>query len=184
VPERLLVERARNRDADAVGDLYVRHRAAVSVYLARVVGNDHDAEDLAAETFLKVFESIERFRPQGVPFVAWVYRIARNVAVDHFRARARAQALSERLDSRPAGNASAEDEAMAAIAHRRMLADVHELSPGQRDVLVLRFVHSLSTHDSARILGRSEGSVKALQHRAIEALRRHLDGHGSTLVSP
>jgi RNA polymerase sigma-70 factor (ECF subfamily) len=182
VPERMLVERARNRDTDAVGELYVLHRDAVIRYLRRIVGNDHDADDLAAETFLKTFQTIERFRPQGVPFAAWVYRIARNVAVDHFRARARAQALSEMLEPRSA-SASAEDEALAAIGHRRMLATVHQLSAGQRDVLVLRFVHSLSTCEAARILGKSEGSVKALQHRAIETLRREVDAQRSALAS-
>src|SRR5581483_6147933 len=124
----LLVERAKHRDADAVGELYAQNREAVTRYLSRLVGNRDDADDLAAETFLRVFQAIEHFRPRGRPFSSWVYRIAHNVAMDHFRATNRAQKLDQPLHRGETSSASAEDEALEAIAHRKLLAQFDDLS--------------------------------------------------------
>jgi RNA polymerase sigma-70 factor (ECF subfamily) len=170
----LLVAQAQNRDVIALGDLYAQYREAVTRYLSRLVGNAHDADDLTAETFVKVFQAIEQFHQRGLPLSAWVYRIAHNVAMDHFRAADRAQRLSLVLQPRSVANSpSAEDEALTVIAHRKMLTKLHELPAAQRDVLVLVFVHALSNREVARVLGKSEGSVKATRHRALKTLQRN-----------
>lgn len=174
--ERLLVARAQNHDVNAVGELYARHREAITRYFLRIVGNRYDADDLAAETFVKVFQAIEHFRPQGLPFSSWVYRIAHNVAMDHFRAADRAQRVREIRPVASLANASAEDEALAALAHRGILATLHKLPACQRDVLVLLFVHALSNRETARILGKNEGSVKASRYRGLKALEASAAG--------
>jgi RNA polymerase sigma-70 factor (ECF subfamily) len=169
---------------EAVGALYAQYREAITRYLSRLVGNAHDADDLTAETFVKVIQAIDQFHPRGLPFSAWIYRIAHNVAMDHFRAADRASRLSTMLQPRAlATSPSAEDEALALVAHRATLITLQELPAGQRDVLGLVVVHGLSNRQAAQVLGRSEVGVKATRYRALRALQADaakLSAAGST----
>jgi RNA polymerase sigma-70 factor (ECF subfamily) len=138
------------------------------------VGNRHDAEDLTAQTFIRMIEAIGRFRWRSAPFSAWLFRIAHNLAMDHFRAGRRVQ-LEEELPEPPgAEEPSAEEAAMRSIGHASLLELIEGLSPEQREVLTLKFVLDFSNADAARILGKTEGAVKSLQHRALVALQRSL----------
>src|ERR1041384_8136391 len=108
---RALVARAQQGERDALEELYLLHFDRIYSYLHMTVGNRHDAEDLTTQTFLKMLESIGRFRWQSAPFSAWLFRIAHNLAMDHFRARKRGQ--REEGVPEPIGSerTSAEDEA-------------------------------------------------------------------------
>src|SRR2546421_9976394 len=88
---RRLVERAQRGDRDALEELYLLHFDRIYSYLHLSVGNRHDAEDLTTQTFVKMLEAIGRFRWQAAPFSAWLFRIAHNLAMDHFRSRRRLQ---------------------------------------------------------------------------------------------
>jgi|SRR5215211_2313659 len=171
---RSLVERAQRGDRDALEELYLIHFDRIYGYLHMTVGNRHDAEDLTTQTFLKMLESIGRFQYRSAPFSAWLFRIAHNLAMDHFRATRRIQ-LEEEVPE-PPGDAevSAEVEAFQAIGRASMLDMIEELSPEQRQVLTLKFVFDFSNVDVATILGKTEGAVKSLQHRALVALQKRL----------
>jgi RNA polymerase sigma-70 factor, ECF subfamily len=171
---RALVQRAQGGDRDALEELYLIHFDRIYGYLHMTVGNRHDAEDLTTQTFLKMLESIGRFQFRSAPFSAWLFRIAHNLAMDHFRASRRIQ-LEEDVPE-PVGDAevSAEVEAFKSIGRASMLDMIEELSPEQRQVLALKFVFDFSNLDVATILGKTEGAVKSLQHRALVALQKRL----------
>jgi RNA polymerase sigma-70 factor (ECF subfamily) len=171
---RRLVELAQRGDRDALGELYAIHVDRIYGYLYASVGNRHDAEDLTEQTFVKMLESIERFVWLRAPFSAWLFRIAHNLAMDHFR-RSRRYQLEEMPEEREdAAEPSAEERALHAIGDVRMLELVDGLSHDQRQVLTLKFGFDFTNANVAVILGKSEGAVKALQHRALAALQASL----------
>jgi RNA polymerase sigma-70 factor (ECF subfamily) len=171
---RVLVERGQHGDREALEELYLLHFDRIYSYLHMSVGNRHDAEDLTTQTFLKMLESITRFRWQAAPFSAWLFRIAHNLAMDHFRATRRWQ--PEEDVPEPAGETepSAEMQAFQAIGRQSMLELIEGLSQEQRQVLTLKFVFNLPNADVATILGKTEGAVKSLQHRALVSLQKQL----------
>ena len=137
------------------------------------VGNRHDAEDLTTQTFLKMLESIGRFRWQSAPFSAWLFRIAHNLAMDHFRASA-AGSPRRRCRSRRAEEPSAEARRCESIGRQSMLELIEDLSPEQQQVLTLKFVFNFANGEVATILDKTEGAVKSLQHRALVSLQKQL----------
>jgi RNA polymerase sigma-70 factor, ECF subfamily len=171
---RRLVERAQKGDRDALEELYLMHFDRIYSYLHLSVGNRHDAEDLTNQTFVKMIESIGRFRWRTVPISAWLFRIAHNLAMDHFRAGRRWQPEEEPPEPPGAVERSAEEAAMHSLGRRSMLEMIEELSPDQQQVLTLKFVFGFANADIATILGKTEGAVKSLQHRALAALQRQL----------
>jgi RNA polymerase sigma-70 factor (ECF subfamily) len=169
---RKLVERAQRGDEDALEQLYLLHFDRIFSYLHMSVGNRHDAEDLTTQTFLKMLEAIGRFRWRSVPFSAWLFRIAHNVAVDHFRASRRVQLEEEVPEPEDSAQSSAEDEAMQTIGRASMFELIEKLSPDQQQVLTLKFVFNFSNAEVGAILGKTEGAIKSLQHRALASLHR------------
>jgi RNA polymerase sigma-70 factor (ECF subfamily) len=171
---RELVGRAQRGDREALEELYLIHFDRIYSYLHMSVGNRHDAEDLTNQTFLKMLEAIDRFRWRAAPFSAWLFRIAHNAAMDHFRASRRWQPEEEVPEPEGSEQSSAEEEAMHAIGRASMLQLIEHLSPDQKQVLTLKFVFSFSNAEAASILGKTEGAVKSLQHRALASLQRQL----------
>ena len=171
---RELVERAQQGDRSALEDLYLIHFDRIYGYLHVSVGNRHDAEDLTTQTFLKMIEAIGKFRWQSAPFSAWLFRIAHNLAMDHFRAARRWQPEEEVPEPPPDEATSAEEGALEAIGRRSMLALIEDLSLDQQQVLTLKFVFNFSNAEAATILGKTEGAVKSLQHRALVSLQKQL----------
>jgi len=171
---RKLVERAQRSDRDALEELYLIHFDRIYGYLHMSVGNRHDAEDLTTQTFLKMLESIGRFKWRSAPFSAWLFRIAHNLAMDHFRARRRWQPEEEVPEPPGQEEPSAELEAMQSIGRQSMLQLIETLSSEQRQVLTLKFVFNFANADVATILGKTEGAVKSLQHRALASLQKQV----------
>jgi RNA polymerase sigma-70 factor, ECF subfamily len=171
---RHLVERAQVGDRGALEELYLIHFDRIYSYLHMSVGSRHDAEDLTTQTFVKMLESIGRFHWQSVPFSAWLFRIAHNLAIDHFRARRRWQPEEELPEPEGGDEMSAEDQALTSIGETRLLRLIARLSPEQRQVLTLKFVFRFSNGEAAAILGKTEGAIKSLQHRALSSLQRHV----------
>jgi RNA polymerase sigma-70 factor (ECF subfamily) len=169
-----LVERAQQGDRAALEDLYLIHFDRIYSYLHMSVGSRHDAEDLTTQTFVKMLESIGRFRWQAVPFSAWLFRIAHNLAMDHFRSRRRWQPEEEIPEPSGAEETSAEEQALASIGQTGLMELIGRLSPEQRQVLTLKFVFRFSNGEAASILGKTEGAVKSLQHRALSSLQKHV----------
>jgi RNA polymerase sigma-70 factor, ECF subfamily len=172
---RALVDRAQQGDRAALEELYLLHFDRIYSYLHVTVGNKHDAEDLTTQTFLKMLESIGRFKWQSAPFSAWLFRIAHNLSMDHFRASRRWQPEEEVPEPPADESTSAEMGALEAIGRRSMLELIEDLSGEQQQVLTLKFVFNFSNGEVATILGKTEGAIKSLQHRALASLQKQLE---------
>jgi RNA polymerase sigma-70 factor (ECF subfamily) len=171
---RRLVERAQAGERNALEELYLIHFDRIYSYLHMSVGNRHDAEDLTTQTFLKMLESIGRFRWQSAPFSAWLFRIAHNLAMDHFRASRRWQPEEDVPEPPDSEERSAEEEALHSIGRQSMLELIETLSSEQQQVLTLKFVFNFPNADVATILGKTEGAIKSLQHRALVSLQKQI----------
>jgi RNA polymerase sigma-70 factor (ECF subfamily) len=171
---RELVARAQAGERDALEELYLLHFDRIYSYLHMSVGNRHDAEDLTTQTFLKMLESIRKFRWQAAPFSAWLFRIAHNLAMDHFRANRRWQPEEDVPEPSDSEERSAEDEALQSIGRESMLELIDQLSPEQQQVLTLKFVFNFPNAEVATILGKTEGAIKSLQHRALVSLEKQI----------
>jgi RNA polymerase sigma-70 factor (ECF subfamily) len=169
-----LVARGQQGDRDALEELYLIHFDRIYSYLHVSVGNRPDAEDLTTQTFLKMLEKIGSFKWQSAPFSAWLFRIAHNLAMDHFRAHRRWQPEEEAPEPPGEEEPSAELEAMQAIGRESMLKLIDRLSPEQQQVLTLKFVFNLPNAEAAAILGKTEGAIKSLQHRALVSLQKQI----------
>jgi RNA polymerase sigma-70 factor, ECF subfamily len=169
-----LVERAQSGDRDALEDLYLEHFDRIYSYLHMTVGNRHDAEDLTTQTFLRMLESIGKFRWGAAPFSAWLFRIAHNLAMDHFRSRRRWQPEEEVPEPEGSAESSAEDEAFKLLSSQSMFDLIESLSDEQRDVLILKFVFDFSNQETATVLDKTEGAIKSLQHRALASLQKQM----------
>jgi RNA polymerase sigma-70 factor, ECF subfamily len=170
-----LVERGKQGNREALEELYLIHFDRIYSYLHMSVGNRHDAEDLTTQVFVKMLESIGKFRWRSAPFSAWLFRIAHNLAMDHFRANKRWQPEEEVPEPDPGDGSAAEEEALEAIGRQSMLELIEKLSHEQQQVLTLKFVFNFSNAEAATILDKTEGAIKSLQHRALASLQRQLE---------
>ena len=175
---RELVARGQQGDRDALEELYLIHFDRIYSYLHVSVGNRHDAEDLTTQTFLKMLEKIGSFRWRSAPFSAWLFRIAHNLAMDHFRSRRRWQPEEEVPEPPGEEEPSAELVAMQTIGRESMLKLIDRLSPEQQQVLTLKFVFNLPNAEVAAILEKTEGAIKSLQHRALVSLQKQIARQG------
>lgn len=168
-----LVERAKDGDAAAFGALYDRYLDQVFGYIQRRVGHRPTAEDLCSDVFMRAWRAMESFSWQGVDPGAWLIAIARNRINDHFKsARHRLEQVADRV-SEPTGSERPDDPERVAVARdmaRSLGRALELLRDDHREVLELRFVHNLSVADTAAVMGRTTGAVKALQYRALRAL--------------
>lgn len=167
-----LVSAARTRDREAIASLFDRYYDAVYRYAFARLGTVSDAEDAAAETFASMIRTLPRFRWRGVPFEAWLFRIAMSKVVDLARHRTRVR-VGGTLDPEPADVEADPARVFSRLeAGRELVRAMEQLPAGQRDVLMLRFFLQRSIRETAAALGRSENAVKQLQFRAIGNLRR------------
>jgi RNA polymerase sigma-70 factor (ECF subfamily) len=169
---RLAVARAKEGDQDALRFLYISYSHNIYGYVRSIVLSDHDAEDVTQHVFAKLMTTIVRYDDRGVPFFAWLLRLARNVAIDHLRAN-RATPTEEVLDP----DASSGVDLDAAETVRAALAT---LPDEQREVVLLRHVVGLTPGEIADHMGRTEGSIHGLHHRGRRALQRELTRLEST----
>jgi len=163
---RLAVARAKEGDREALRFLYVSYSHNIYGYVRSIVRDDHEAEDVTQHVFAKLMTTIGKYDDRGVPFFAWLLRLARNVAIDHLR--------SNRLmpvETLPDAGSSSETELDQLTTVREALAALPE---EQREVVVLRHVVGLSPGEIADRMGRSEPSIHGLHHRGRRALQREL----------
>jgi len=172
--EQGLVSRAQQHDEAAFAELYERYFEKIYRYIALKLGDKFEAEDLAQQVFLKALKSIGSFKWQNVPFSAWLYRIAHNQTVDYFRRKSRRPTgqLEEAVLHAEALGSSPQEMVEASFDLESLGVAVKKLTPAQREVIALRFTSELPIADVARIMKKSEGAVKSLQHSAVLALRR------------
>jgi RNA polymerase sigma-70 factor (ECF subfamily) len=172
-----LVQRAQTLDEAALASLYSAYYPRVYNYAFLQLGDIQAAEDLASEVMLKLLESIKKYRFRGTPFSAWVFRIARNRLIDlHRRRKRRGEVnLTEPLASMQIGP---QTMAERALERGQLQLALKYLTDEQRQVIVLKFIEGFDNASIAHMLGRSEGAIKSLQHRALNSLRRVMAGEG------
>lgn len=171
-----LVRRAVQRDAIAFGCLYEQHLDRIYRYVFYRVSSTSEAEDLTEQVFLKAWEAIDRYEPRGAPFAAWLYRLAHNLIVDHYRSQKATTSLEAIADTEDAGvDVLSDVEDLLEVDEVR--AAIATLSPEQQQLIALRFVEGLSHTETAQIIGKSEGATRVIQHRAVQALARALQAN-------
>ncbi len=162
-------------DPQAFGTLYERHVRRIYSYIYYRTGNHHDAEDLTARVFQRALGRVGDFRDQGVPFTAWLYRIAHNLVANWHRDQGRRPTvpLEDYAVTALPGN-HPEAEALASEEQQMLLSAVRRLPPDRQQLLILKFAERLSNAEVGQIMGRTEGAVKSLYHRTLTALREEL----------
>ena len=169
--ERRLVQRAIDRDQAAFAELYDRHVVRVYRHIYYLVGDAREAEDLTAQTFLKAWEAVDRYKERGAPIVAWLLRIAHNLTVSHLRSKRNHSELDEAyVDEKRSGNP---EEVLEQTTDEKSVRDaVMRLRDEQRQVIMLRFVEELDYREVAAMIGKSVPAVRVIQHRALGNLRK------------
>lgn len=170
-----LIALAQRGDTDAIGALYDEHYAALFRYLFSRLGERQIAEDLTGDVFMRMLTALPHYQPSQTPFRAWLYRIARNRLVDHYRQASKRAPVP--LSQAEAHQDHMEDLGLLTdqkMTTERMLAALSKLETTQREVVALRFLSGLSLQEVAETLEKSENAVKALQHRGLAALRQAL----------
>jgi RNA polymerase sigma-70 factor (ECF subfamily) len=169
--ETRLIQRAKEGDPAAFAELYDQYQPAIYRYIFYRVDDTATAEDLTADVFVRLVERIDRFTYRGRPLLAWLYTIARNLVMDHHRRSGRSVPLS--LDTpHVADMPDPEETAEDALAQQRLAAALSCITKDQREVIILKFIEGLNNETVAQTMGKSVGAIKALQHRALAALRR------------
>ncbi|HMO56682.1 MAG TPA: sigma-70 family RNA polymerase sigma factor [Roseiflexaceae bacterium] len=177
-----LIERAKAGSADAIGALYERYAPQLRRYIAARIGDPQLAEDVCNDVFVKVIEDLDRYEDRGWPFSAWLYRIAFARSMDVLRYTRRRPAVP--LDETNMRSLEPPDDAVISrIAYREILHIMRALTHDQRTVLHLRFDQDRSLAEVAASLGRSVGSIKALQHRGLSRLAEILSDPPPSVTS-
>ena len=166
-----LVQRASQGDAEAFGKLYDVHLDAIYRYVYFKVASHAEAEDLTSQVFLKAWEAMPRYQLREIPFSHWLMRLAHNVVVDHYRTtRARVELDEKLMSTEP----DPQDDYIRGERARSLEAAIRRLPDQQRAVIVLRFIENMDYAQVAAILGKSQGALRVIQHRALAALRQIL----------
>jgi RNA polymerase sigma-70 factor (ECF subfamily) len=172
--ERLLVERAQ-ADPSAFAALYEKYADRIYNYIYQRTGNRSDAEDLTARAFVRAFANLERYVFRGVPFSAWLYRIAHNAVANWHRDRKRRQVVSlDALVVHTRDELKPENLTQTREATRGLLDAIRRLPADRQQLLILKFSEGLTNREIGQIMGRTEGAIKSLHHRTLLALRRDL----------
>ena len=170
----LLIQKAISRDADAFGRLYDMYVDRVYRHLYYRVGNEADAEDLTQQVFLKAWQAIDRYKKTASPFLAWLMTISHNLVVDFYRTRKDKAYLDVELvaDDSAAGP---EQAAEARFEQQQLRRAILQLPGDQQQVIMMRFVEGFSYAEVASLLGKSEGAIRVILHRALVKLRHILE---------
>ena len=171
--EESIVRRAQQHDPAALTQLYEENFDRIYRYIVLKIGDRTEAEDMTQQVFLNALKSISSFKWKGMPFSAWLFRIAHNQIVDYLRKKSR-HATVPLDESLVAGDSDPRQAAERKMEIEQLALATQKLTRAQQEVISLRFAGELSIAEVARVMGKSEGAVKALQHSAIVALRRVL----------
>jgi RNA polymerase sigma-70 factor (TIGR02952 family) len=167
----VLVHRAQAGDAEAFGELYDHYVTLVHRYAYNRVGDRATAEDVTSETFVRALRRIDSLSFQGRDVGAWLVTIARNIIRDHVKSsRYRLEVTTADMRDADRGTDGPEDAVVQQLTNEQLLACVKQLGSEQQECIVLRFLHGLSVSETAQIMGKKDGAIKALQHRAVRRL--------------
>jgi RNA polymerase sigma-70 factor, ECF subfamily len=172
----ILLTRAAQGDLDAFGQLYERYVERIFNYIYYRTGSIYDAEDLTEKVFMRALRHIGNYRDQGLPFSAWLYRIAHNLVANWHRDNSRRKEIplddsllvGQHLDH-------PENELVRLEEREKLVKVIRDLPPERQQVIILKFIERLSNAEIGQIMGRTEGAVKSLYHRTLLSLRDELN---------
>ncbi len=168
--EQRLVDLAKSGNGEAFAQLYEAYFDRVYRFIFFRVTDDQVAEDLASQVFLKAWENLHRYHPKG-PFLAWLYAIARNTVIDNYRTRKQTVSLDEAAPI-ASQEEKLDDRLQMEFDVKSLQAAMQHLTEEQQEVITLKFIADYDTAQIARQMGKSEGAIRALQMRALQALAR------------
>lgn len=176
VEQDALLEQAIQGNPEALTALYDQYADKIYSYIYHRVGHSDLAEDLTGQVFMRMLEAIRTGRAWRSSFSGWLYRIAHNLVIDHYRRRGRAT-FTELDETTPARSPHGDpfQAAEATFDTQRLRAAVHSLTEEQAQVITLRFLEEMSIAETAEIMGKTQGAIKAQQYRAVLALRRLME---------
>jgi RNA polymerase sigma-70 factor (ECF subfamily) len=176
--EKACIDRAK-RDPSAFGELYEAYVDRIYNYIYHRVGNVHEAEDLTSRTFFRALAALPNYQEKGLPFSAWLYRIAHNLVANYHRDHRRRPTVAlDEVFVKSAPELHPETVALALDDAQHLNEIVAGLDAVRQELLVLKLSEGLSNVDIARILGRSEGAIKSLYHRTLLQIRKELQKKG------
>ena len=175
--EKTLIDKAK-RDPAAFGILYERYVERIFNYIYYRTGSANDAEDLTGKVFFKAMGHIQNYKHMGLPFSAWLYRIAHNLVANYHRDRARKQEVSlDDMQGQTLVQTSPQPEPRLVRSQEveNLLVMIRDLAPNRQELLILKFVDQLSNAEIGQIMRKSEGAIKSLYHRTLLELREKME---------
>jgi len=176
LPDEEIIQKAIQGDKEAFSRLYERHVTKIYNYIYYRTGNTNDAEDLTARVFYRAMGSIQRYQQKGVPFSAWLYRIAHNMVANWHRDNSRKREVP--LDDQINLPFKGEQPEMTLLKNQEthnLLLIIQSLPAERQQLVILKFVEGLSNSEISLVMNRSEGAIKSLYHRTLETLRQKMN---------
>ena len=169
-----LAQRASGHDQEAFAELYNAYVDKIYKYIYYKVGNHADAEDLCEQVFLKAWEAIGRYTWCGHPFSSWLYKLAHNLVVDHYRTHRESLPLNDLMST--SGEPADLDGTLSQMLDAEELkAAIVQLTDEQRQVIALKFIEGFDNAEIAQMMNKKEGAIRALQYRALRSLQTILE---------
>jgi len=177
-PEDQKVKAAARGDEQAFADLYDTYLDNIYRFVYLRVEDQQTAEDITSNVFLRAWEKLGDYQFRGVPFRAWLFRIARNAVIDHYRTRKETAPLEVVINTRDEQHLPVSQQVGLRIEAEGVMQSMQQLTEDQRNVLTLKLVHGLNTEEVAKTLGKRQGAVRALQMRGLQALAKIIKTDG------
>lgn len=172
--ESKLIEKAVEGDSSAFGSLYDHYQPAIYRFVVVKVGSREEAEDITHHVFLSAWTNVRTYRHRGHPFSSWLYQIARNMVIDHYRSKKDDVSLDKLDPESSIIPAAAQSDLFIKLQLEKVHVAIKTLKPDYQDVIILRFIEDLPLKEVAAILKKTEGAIKLSQHRAIKELKKKL----------
>jgi len=173
--ERQLVLQAQAGNSEAFGQLYDAYMERIYRFVYFRVEDQQTAEDITSQVFLKAWNNLDRFQFSRTPYLAWLYTIAHNAVIDHYRTRKVSTALDDVRLSQPDHAEAVENDIDLSVEMQSVRAAMQALTDDQQKVLTLKFIEGMSNTEIAQHLGKREGAIRALQMRGLQALAKQLE---------
>lgn len=174
--EAQLIKKAVAGDADAFAGLYDAYVEEVYRFVLHRVNNQQTAEDITSQVFLKAWDNLGRYKSRGLPFGAWLFQIARNTVIDYYRTRKETLPLDADIITEPDPAMNVARQVEKQLEGEWLRAILARLTDEQREVLTLKFINGLKTEEVAKLMGKRQGAIRALQMRALQALADLIGG--------
>src|SRR5512134_2424997 len=173
--ERQLVLQAQDGNSEAFGQLYDAYMERIYRFVYFRVEDQQTAEDITSQVFLKAWSNLDRFQFSRTPYLAWLYTIAHNAVIDHYRTRKVNTALDDVQLSHPDHSEAVENEIDLTVEMQSVKSALQTLTDDQQKALTLKFSEGMANNEIARHLGKREGAIRALQMRGLQALAKQLE---------